>query len=342
MKHQHFRSVAMAPTSPSRRELLRKAALLAGNASVVVIPGLPRSAFAANPDARHSASDLALELDRAVVATLQSADGGFARAEVINEAGPGGLVKKRLGPPRYRDIVIQLPLPVPIAVRDWIASTMSFAPQRRSGAILTYGPGGQEQQRLQFANAMVSEISFPSCDGSSKAAEYLTLRLACESTAPFAGSGAAPTAKSATPKAWMPGNFRLSIAGIDCSRVSKVEAFGVKLAAQQQGPGMNAKDTTAKASGPVEFSNLTMYVEESHAAGFYGWYQEMVIKGNSTDAAERQGSLELLDPSLKDTLQRVNFQNLGILDYSPVRASAGSENIKRVRVELYCERMSMA
>jgi hypothetical protein len=343
MNLQYFPLGVTLPTSPSRREVLREAALLAGSASLIAVPGLGQNALAAIVGGLPPGAGASLlELDRVSVAELQSAEGGFARAEVINEAGPGGLVKKRLGPPRYQDIVIQLALPVPDAVRDWIGSTMNLAPQPRNGAILTLDVDRKEKQRLQFTNATVSEANFPVCDSSAlMAVEYLTLKLACDSTAPFAGSDAVHKAEL-TPKqaAWKPTGFRLSIAGIDCSKVSKVESFSVKLATQQ-GSGLNAKDA-ARVPGRVEFSNLTLHVSEAGAAGFYGWYQEMVIKGNSSDAAERQGSLEFLDPSLKQTLQRVNFQNLGILDFSPEKSVVGKEAIRRVRIELYCERMTIA
>jgi hypothetical protein len=340
MKLQYVPVGVTQPSSPSRRELLRKAVLLAGGASVIAVPPLGQTAFAAVQAAAFAASDFALELDRLIVAPLQSAEGGFARAELINETGPGGLVKKRLGPPRYQDLVIQLALPAPDAVRDWIGSTMNLAPKPRNGAILTFDFDRKERQRLQFTNAMVSEVVFPGCDASSRTADYLTLRLACESTAPFVGSNAAPAERLATPKVWMPSNFRLAIAAIDCSGVSKIESFGVKPAVQQ-GPGSNAKDA-ARAPGRIEFSNLTLHVSEAHVAGFYGWYQEMVIKGNSSDAAERQGSLEFIDPSQKQVLQRVNFQNLGILDFSPEKMVVGKEATRRVRIELYCERMTIA
>jgi hypothetical protein len=43
--------------------------------------------------------------------------------------------------------------------------------------------------------------------------------------------------------------------------------------------------------------------------------------------------------SLKTELARVNFFNLGIFRFAPVKVENSADQIKRVTAELYCERM---
>ena len=81
---------------------------------------------------------------------------------------------------------------------------------------------------------------------------------------------------------------------------------------------------------------------ESFAGTFYAWFQDMVVKGNSGEQNERAGTLEFLDPTLKSTLFTINFDHLGIFGFTPEKFEANAETIKRVRVEMYCEQMTLA
>ena len=55
---------------------------------------------------------------------------------------------------------------------------------------------------------------------------------------------------------------------------------------------------------------------------------------------ERGGSLTYLTPDLKTELFTITFEHLGIFKLTPEKVEAGSENIRRVKAEMYCEDMS--
>ena len=67
----------------------------------------------------------------------------------------------------------------------------------------------------------------------------------------------------------------------------------------------------------------------------------MVLKGNSAEENERVGTLELLDPTMKASLLTVTFQHLGIFGFAPKKA-ASTDAIRRVKVEMYCEQITLA
>ena len=65
-----------------------------------------------------------------------------------------------------------------------------------------------------------------------------------------------------------------------------------------------------------------------------------VIKGNNDDSKEKKGSLTLLSPNRQTELAKIEFFNMGIFRIQPDKAQANADQIKRLTVELYVERMT--
>jgi hypothetical protein len=272
---------------------------------------------------------------------LKSAEGGFPKSDVIQEqVGPNGVVKKRIAPPRYQDIAIQCHPVVPKPLFDWISAMLNGSPVRKNGAIITMDLNRVEQSRLQFNNALLTEVGIPACDGASKDPGYLMLKWAPEVTVPSAGKGTVTGAVAKTQKVWLPANFRLSIQGLDCTKVSRIEALTVRQSIPQSDLGQ-ARDLNKQAAR-LDLPNLVVSLAEFSAGTFYAWFQDMVIKGNSGDNNERSGMLEFLDPTMKNTLFTVHFARLGIFGFTPERSDASADGIKRVKAEMYCEQMTLS
>jgi hypothetical protein len=89
----------------------------------------------------------------------------------------------------------------------------------------------------------------------------------------------------------------------------------------------------------LEVPNLVVTLPEADAESFFAWHEDFVINGIG---AEKDGSLEYLAPSLGQTLFTVQFENLGIFKMTPEKVEAGSEQIRRVKAEMYCEAMTFS
>ena len=139
-------------------------------------------------------------------------------------------------------------------------------------------------------------------------------------------------------------NFRLNIAGLDCTKVAKINSFTVKqsLAGEtlDNGHYQGNQPQTAPAN-LLEFPNLRIELATVSAETWRAWFRSFVIDGNSSPMNEKTGTLSFLAPNLSTVLATINFQNLGIfrLEDAPPDASA---EITRVVAELYCERMELA
>ena len=81
---------------------------------------------------------------------------------------------------------------------------------------------------------------------------------------------------------------------------------------------------------------------ESSSQTWGDWFEDFVIKGNNGDDKEKGGSLEFLSPNLQDILFTLTFKHLGVFKVTPEKVEAGSENIRRIKAEMYCERIEFS
>lgn len=329
-----------AATEAPRREFLKIASLLAGAAGLQVAPGLLREAHAAE-NRQYAAGRTWLELEGQAVDYLKSVEGGYPRGDVVSMpmANDPRLLQKRVGAVSYSDIEMQIPISAAPVVR-WMVSSLDGNQAGKGGAIVAGDHNGVEQSRLAFSNALLAEFTIPACDGASRDAGLFTVKLRPERTQVSAGKGSgvpAPAMRKDLP-AWHVANFRLKIDRLEaeCAFVSKIEPVSIRQLVSAGSVGQDRYQQNAPAR--IEMSNLVFYVAENRAGAFYKWFDEFVIQGNNGDGMERKASLELLSPSLRDVLLRVNFSGVGIIGCRPEMRQGG---IPLVRVEMYFERIGI-
>src|SRR5882724_2013853 len=106
----------------------------------------------------------------------------------------------------------------------------------------------------------------------------MTVKLAPETvrTKKAAGQATLPPVKAAQ-EMWLASNFRLEIAGLDCSKVSAIDPFTVRQAGVANPVG-EVRDVL-KEPANVEFPNLAITLAESAAATWMAWFDDFVVKG---------------------------------------------------------------
>jgi phage tail-like protein len=281
-----------------------------------------------------------LKLDGVDAGFLKSVDGGAISADVISEpVGPSNQMKKHIGPPRYEAFSMQIGLWMGKAVYEWIQTAWKMKGVRKNGSILAYDYNLEARSEREFFNALITEVTLPAMDAASKDQCYMTVKFAPEMVRMKKASGKVTLSPvNARQEMWLASNFKLEIAGLDCSKVSAIDSFSITPA---------VVDTIGEAriplqeSGGLEFPNLSITLAESAAATWIDWFDDFVVKGNHGDEREKNGSLIFLSPTLQAELGRVNFFNLGIFKIASAKADAADERIHRVTAQLYCERMEL-
>ncbi len=329
----------------SRRTVMQRMGWAGGGLWALGSSGLlqPGTALAAFQPV--STGTVALELDGGIT-WVNAFEGGNAVADVLAEArGPDVPTAKRLGGYRYEDLVLKVPLDGSTTFTSWISESLGKGSTTRSGAIVFLDLAQVEWKRLEFSNAIISEVALPNCDAGGKDPMLMTIRLTPEATRWSGGSGkSAQTASARLPTRVTTSAFRLNIQGLEAATpfVSKIEGLGVKRVTQAGAVGQRTPKQLQGAA--LDAQPITLILPESRAALFYNWFESFVIKGSgATGAGERPGLLEWLTPNLSTVVASVQLQNLGIVRYAPVPFVSGtSDKTSPIQVELYCEQMTFA
>ena len=293
------------------------------------------------PAARsYVAGNFQLVLDGVACGFLKSVDGGAPVAEVITESvGSSYFAKKHIGQVEYGPFAVQFGLSMTKALYEWINASWTGSYTRKNGAVVAADHKLDAVSQREFFDALVTETTFPTLDGSSKNPAYLTLRFAPEYTRNRKASGKVTSPANGEQKLWLPSNFRVAIDGLDCSRVSVVDSFTVKQSVAVDDIGVS-RDYLREPT-KLEFPNLKITMTESSAKSWFDWFEDFVVKGNNEEAKEKNGSITLLSANMADELLRIDLFNLGIFRIGNDKAEANSDRITTVTAHLYCERMEL-
>jgi hypothetical protein len=272
-----------------------------------------------------------LHIDGAVCGFVKSAEGGGGVADVIEEPPLGGLVKKRVGQPRWEDLELQVDLQLTDKVYNWIAASWRGDPQARNVLITTVDFELNVIRRREFRRMLITETTVPALDVASKDAGVLTLKLAPEAARTLPGGGTVPAPQPAVARRWLLSNFRLELPGLDCTRVTKIDSFTVK-------QPFTSANGDVREPGPLLFPNLNVTLFEQSAQTWQSWFNNFVLEGNNADSQEKTGTLTLLTPTLEQELARIDLFNVGIFRLALERGRDGLDP-RRVVAGLYCERM---
>ena len=191
----------------------------------------------------------------------------------------------------------------------------------------------------EFFQAFITETTIPALDGASKEPAYLTLKFAPEYARTTKAAGKLTGPAKGNQKLWLSSNFRLTIDGLDCTRVSQVDQFTIRQSV--------APDEIGEVRHPVrqptrlEFPNLSITLSEASANTWFDWFDDFVIKGNNDESKEKNGSISILSANLADELLRIDLFNLGIFKIGPDKTEANADQIVTVTAHLYCERMEL-
>src|SRR5262249_39556457 len=137
-------------------------------------------------------------------------------------------------------------------------------------------------------------------------------------------------------KAWKACNFRFVLDDFkdQCTRVTKVDSFTVKLPVLEYHSG--GIRTTTKTPGRIEYPNISFYLPAPDAQVFTDHFKAHAI--GPGPVRRLNGQLTTFDNAwdTKFTLQLIDCD---ILNITPDKLDATSEEIKLVKIELYVEQM---
>jgi len=293
---------------------------------------------AAPPGARSfAAGRFGVEIDGSQVGFLNAVEGGLAFGDVVKEAGEDFFFKKHIGNAGFRDIRLEFGADMDKSFYDWIAAALRGEHFNLSGAIVGINFNGDVVSRLEFQRAQITEVTFPALDATSKDAARMSIVLSPEHTAlNRKASGKLSVKSTRSQKMWLSSSFKLSIDGIDTTKVSKIDALTIKLPRVSNGECFGCDNLPTPP--PVDFPHLVVTLGEP-AESVYDWFEKFVIDGNNSDSQEKGGTLTFLASDLKTTIFSIKFNNLGIFEMMPIVLEANASSVPRLLAAMYCESM---
>src|SRR5918996_4501079 len=200
-----------------------------------------------------------------------------------------------LGVVRSEPLTSAFDLSLHTSVYDWIGRLWKGAFERHDLSVVSVDAALKPVAERELFQTLVTEVTIPTLDAAAKDPAHLTVVFAAEYTRTRKAAGSAVKLPAAKQKQWLPADFRLSIDGLDCSRVGKIDAFTVKQKVAENAVG-EVRDY-AKQAATLEFPPLRVTLAESHAQTWVHWHDDFVVKGRNDDTQERSGTLELLAPN---------------------------------------------
>ncbi len=305
----------MLPTEFAfRRRFLPACALLV---STLVAPAAAElAAQTARQPGKHWSSGpnaLALELE------------GGGCAAVLNAVNGGSALPGATGgQPSFEDFRVQVrPSGVERALGDWLVRFADGSDPAVSGAVLVSSSQARLTRRTDFSDAHMTQITVPALDRTDQNERFLTLQFHPDTVRDeFSGSQAAPMPRcSSGAYPWNASSFRMEVQGLDGRAVKRIESFTVP--ASLDGPILSLTLASPEGrSGPAKFGS-------DFARDWTRWYDNFVVRGNSSADQERSGQLILLDRNGRELPLRFILEGL-----QPIRLEPGYTPDAPIKMQL--------
>jgi phage tail-like protein len=295
-----------------------------------------------NESRAYAAAHFAMELDGIEkLGMFRSIEGGGIKADVMTYQNGGTYDRwRQLGKPKFEDIKLAVGMAMSEPFYTWIADFFQGNAVRKNGAIIAADFYYKERARRVFSEAMIKELVFPKLDAADKNTAYMNVTLGVEDIV-FQKGDAKDLRQNAgdeAQKQWKACNFRFSLAGFEdaCRRVTKIDSFTVKQNLLEYASG--GRRSVTKTPSTMDFPQLSFYLPEADAQPMFEHFMKRGVKGEVP--GRLNGHIETYDNSeAKTTGFTLDFEAADILNVAPDKSDASSEEIKQVKVELYCESM---
>lgn len=290
-----------------------------------------------------------LQIDgHAPCAYVRSVDGGWSKGTLGPDTDAHPSAVKQITTIEIEPLTVELGLLSSAGMLRWIQRAWARSPtQWRNGQVSYADFHLKTVFEHEFYRALLTKVVFPGLDAASKDTGYLTCTFQPETVqtrshsipgAPISGVA------NARQKMWTPSAFRFHLDGVPgMEYTSSIDSFTVEMATSKLHTG--ASRIAELEPRALKFPNLTGMIPLRRADALIRWHQHYIhgMDGGGTrdDRALKNGAIELLTPDRKQTILAIRLHDVGIVNVSPVKATANAEQIGRVKFELYIGQMTL-
>jgi hypothetical protein len=283
-----------------------------------------------------------LEVGNINVGFLKKFSGLAMEADVVaNDLGPDNVQKKHVANIKWTPGKATIGIGMGHGMYQWIKQSFDKSYQPYSGSLTAADFDYSAQSRLDFSNALITSVTVPKLDGSSKESAYFDVEFDAEQVRWSRGDGQKLKASiGPKQKAWLCSNFAVEIGGLPCTRVASVDSFTWKCAVAADHIGMFREPTKhpAKVTVPDLKLAISMADYQPWADAAKKWF----VDGHHLEHDEMTGVIKFLGPDMNvnKAIGEIELHNVGFKKFSKDDLEANSEKIARFTTELYVEKMT--
>jgi hypothetical protein len=291
-------------------------------------------------DRSFTSGRFALDVGGYNVGFLKKFSGMAMEADIVaNDLGPDNQQRKHVSNIKWTAGKATVGIGMGKGMYEWIQQSFDKAYAMKNGWLVSGDFNYKAQTRLDFEDALITEVTCPKLDGSSKDAAYFDITFEPERVRWAKGGNEDIRAGSTgvKQKAWLCSNFAVEMGGLPCSRVASVDSFTWKCAIASDQIGIHREPTKhpAKVTIPDLKFAISMADHDAWAQRAKKWF----VDGFHTNDDEMGGSITFLGPDMVKKLGDIQLVQCGFKKFSKDDLEANSEKIARFQVELYVEGM---
>jgi hypothetical protein len=272
-----------------------------------------------------------LEINGQSAGFVHTVEGGYPYAEAVIKPLPTGEADKEPGETRWTPIVVTFGPGSEQPLYDWVTAMINGSQSPTDGVVIFLAYDLRQRWRLEFDQAVITQLQLPALSAASKEAAYMTMTITPLVTRRVVETSVVTVPPPSAQKV-LSSSFQLSVVGLDTHRVTAIEPIVLTQPIPPTGPPTPA--------GPVDVGNIRFTAPLGDLDGARVWLDDFVVGRNYGPNAERTGTLAMLSANRTTTLFRFDLTGLGILRLEPRRFRTGAEAIESADVELYCEQVT--
>ncbi len=225
-----------------------------------------------------------------------------------------------------------------LGMYEWINAAFQKGYITKSGAFTAADFDYKAQTRLEFQQALITSVTVPKLDGSSKDAAYFDIEFQPEIVRWHKANGEDIRGKiGPKQKAWLCSNFKIELLHLPCDRVSSIDSFTWKCAVAPDPVGGTREYTYHPAN--VKVPDLKLSISKADHQKWAEAAKKWFIDGHHLEGDEIHGRIVFLGPNMTDELGEITLKNVGFKKFGHDDHEANSEKIARFTVELYVQQM---
>jgi hypothetical protein len=290
----------------------------------------------------YTAGKFAFELDGTRVGFLQSFDGGNMTAEVSeHKMGPTNYVKKGVTICKWTPLKCRTGIGMSKGMFTWMQSSFDMAHQAKSGAVIVADFDYKAQRRMDILGMLLTKVTMPTLDGSSKETGYFDLEIQPEDCKWVKeGGGDVRGLVGPKQKGWHCANFKLDIGGLPCTRAAKIEGISWECKTVQDNVGEKRINTIHPVATTV--TDWTVHISMADLEPWQAKAKQWFVDGKCLEGDEFTASITLLGPDMQKDFGRLDLLNVGMKEFNAHGAlKAQEEGIARFTIKFYTEQIKL-